>query len=194
MSIIQMLLKQAWCHVQFSGETVPLTHHLLGEDLFLMSNQKLPSPLPHPCEEAVVCNEVTAPPSLLQAGQAKWPQPLPLSLALENFHHFNLLPLDSNSLRSFVCCGTPNCTQHSVRPHQLTVWWDNHLPPPILNAVLSSLETYTELHTTTATHLMTAIAAATVNPDRIVRKSNIKKKIICMSVCLFHEFQNRIGD
>lgn len=67
-------------------------------------------------------------------------------------------------------------------------------PPPILNAVLSSLETYTELHTTTATHLMTAIAAATVNPDRIVRKSNIKKKIICMSVCLFHEFQNRIGD
>lgn len=69
-------------------------------------------------------------------------------------------------------------------------------PPPctILDAVPSSLETYTDLHTTTATHLMPAIDRATVNPDRIVRKSNIQKQIICMSVCLFCEFQNRIGD
>ncbi|KAK4807107.1 hypothetical protein QYF61_018448 [Mycteria americana] len=108
---------KAWCRDHFPGEPVPVTDHPLSEEPFPNVQSELPlrqlhsisscpiaghqreeistSPSPAPHEEVVDCNEVTPQPSLLQAEEAKCPQPLLISLALETFHHLGRPPLDT---------------------------------------------------------------------------------------------------
>ena len=90
-SIVQMLLElgQAWCHVHFPGDPVPVTGHPLSEEHFPNVQSELPltelhsissclitghqraeiniSPSTAHLEEIVDCHEVTSQPSLLQA-------------------------------------------------------------------------------------------------------------------------------
>ncbi|KAK4806763.1 hypothetical protein QYF61_005559 [Mycteria americana] len=109
--------QQAWCRDHFPGEPVPVIDHPLSEEPFPNVQSELPptqlhsisscpiaghqreeistSPSTAPLEEVVDCNEVTPQPSLLQAEQTKWPQPLLISLALEAFRDLGCPPLDT---------------------------------------------------------------------------------------------------
>lgn len=184
-----MLLEQAWCHVQFSGETVPLNNHpLLGEPF-----QDVPSEAPHltsPC----LCGSCG-----LQWGHpSAFSSPTGISQATSATTHKSY-PWEFSPLISFPGLTLIVwCLLYSVVPQLHTALREatsahsmmGQSPPcTILSAALPSLETCTKLHTAIAAHLMPAIDAAIANPDRTARKSNIikkKKKCVCQYVCFMN--------
>ena len=144
-------LWQGWCCDHFHGEPVPVVDNPLSEESFANVQAELPlmhlqfisscliaghqreeistSPTAATLEEAADCDEVTPQPSLLQAAQNKWPQPLLISLALQTFRQLGCPPLDTLIVWCPSYVEAPKLdTVLEVRLHECSVEWNGHLP------------------------------------------------------------------